>query len=373
MLADPYPVYAELRRHDPIHWHEQFNVYVLTRYHECDRVLQDWKTFASDSRGSDEEVPEEFRRVQSLQLLDPPDHSAVRQILLAALKGVDFHAWLADVRVSVDELLSTVGESEFDFVTEFAEPLTARSLCSLFGLPLLEDEKTFLTAQRDVVISMDFDLAPELEPVGVRSRAYLSGLIESWAVQPPADSLLSRVDFAAAGELLPFLINSLRAIMVAGFAVTSSMLGNATRALVEHGFFGGEEAPVVTTTMINELIRHVGPVQTSRRTVVEDVQLGEHLLTRSDVVVIVLGAANRDPSVFEAPDQLRLGRDPNPHLGFGGGIHSCAGGRLALHLLSTVLGSLANTYQIELTGEPVQRPTAMLRGVDRLPLRLRIR
>jgi cytochrome P450 len=373
MLTDPYPVYAELRRQDPIHWHEQLNSYVLTRYRDCDRVLQDSETFAADPRRVGEEIPEEFLGLLSLQWLDPPDHGVVRQIVLDGLKGVDLNAWLADVRAVADKLLSAMGEDELDFVTEFAEPLAARSLCSLFGLPLLEEEKVFLTAQRDLVLQMDVDLAPERGPAGLRARAYLSGLIEPWAVRPPATGLLSRIDFAAAGELHSFLINSLRAIMVAGFTATSSMLGNAVRVLAENGFFGAEEPPAITTTMIHELIRYVGPLQTDFRTVVQDVQLGERMLTRSDIVIPVLGAANRDPSVFDEPDQLRLDRDPNPHLGFGAGVHACLGGRLALRILLDVLGSLAKTYQIELVGEPVQRPTAMARGLDRLPLRLRIR
>lgn len=376
MLADPYPVYAELRRQDPVHWHEEFHVYVLTRYRDCDRVQQDPQTFVADFRAAGNEVPEKFlvpEEFQSMQTLDPPDHGTVRRIVLAALKGVDLPAWLAEVRAVADKLLSTVGEGELDFVTEFAEPLAARSMCSLFGVPLLEDEEAFLAAQRDVITSMDWWLAPERGPAGMRARAYLSELIEPWAVRPPSTGLLSRVDFDAAGERLPYLINSLRAIVVAGFSPSSSMLGSAVRVLAEHGFFDREEPCAVTTTMIHELVRYAGPVQSDFRAVVRDVQLGERLLTRSDVVFTMLGAANRDPDVFEAPDQLRLDRASNPHLGFGKGIHSCVGARLAHRVLLEVLGLLAKTYRIELAGDPVQRPTATLRGLSRLPLRLQTR
>lgn len=370
MLADPYPVYAELRWKDPIHWHDPVNSYVLTRYRDCDQVLQHPETFVSDFRAVGEEVPEEFL---SLLNLDPPDHGAVRQILLAALKRVDLPAWLADVGTVAEKLLSAVGEGEFDFVTEFAEPLAARSLCSLFGIPLLDEEKEFLAAQRDLVFGMDWWLAPELGPTGVRAGRYLIDLIEPWAARPPATGLLSEVDFDAAGERRPYVINSLRAILVAGFSPSSSMLGNAVRVLVEHGFFDREEPFTVTSTMIHELVRYAAPVQAGRHGVVQDIQLGDRLLTRSDVVVTMLGAANRDPDVFEAPDQLRLDRAPNPHLGFGTGIHSCLGARFALRVLLDVLELLTKTYRIELADDPVQRPTATLRGLSRLPLRLRIR
>lgn len=370
MVADPYPVYAELRRQDPIHWHEQVHSYVLTSYRDCDQVLQQPQTFASDFRAIGDEVPKEFL---SLLNLDPPDHDVIRGIVLAALKRVNLPTWLADVGTVADKLLSTIGESEFDFVTEFAEPLAARSMCLLFGLPLLNDEQAFLAAQRDLVVGMDWWLAPERGPAGVRAARYLIDLIEPWTVRPPATGLLSQVDFDAAGERLPYLINSLRAILVAGFSPSSSMLGNAVHVLVEHGFFDREDPCAITTTMIHELVRYAGPVQAGPHAVVQDVQLGERLLTRSDVVVTMLGAANRDPDVFEAPDQLRLDRAVNPHLGFGKGIHSCVGARFALRVLLDVLGLFAKTYRIELAGDPVQRPTATLRGLNRLPLRLRIR
>jgi cytochrome P450 len=370
MLADPYPVYAELRRRDPVHWHDQLNAYVLSRHSDCDRVLQDPQTFVSDFRAIGDEVPEAFL---SLQTLDPPDHGAVRRIVLAALKGTDLRSWLADVGAATDKLLSSLGEGEFDFVTEFAEPLAASSMCSLFGVPLLEDEEAFRTAQRDLVLSMDAGLAPERGPVGMRARAYLSELIEPWSVRPPTAGLLSRVDFDAAGEHLPHLVNSLRAIFVAGYSSSSSMLGSGVRVLVDHDLLAGGEPPAATTSMFHELVRYVGPVQAESRAVVGDVQIGGRQLSRGDIVVTVLGAANRDPEVFDAPDELRLDRNPNPHLGFGKGIHSCIGARLALRLITGVLGSLAVRYRIELAGDPVQRPTATLRGLDRLPVRLRAR
>lgn len=376
MISDPYTVYAELRRQDPVHWHEDLHVYVLTRYRDCERVLQDPQTFVADFRNVGDGMPEEFlvpEEFQSMQTLDPPDHGAVRRIVLAALRGFDLPAWLADMRAEADKLLSTVGEGDFDFVTEFAEPLAARSMCSLFGIPLLEDEQAFLAAQRDVTISMDWWLAPERELPGMRARAYLSTLISPWAAHPPPTGLLSRIDFDAAGERLPYLINSLRAIVVAGYSPSSSMLANAVRVLAEYGLFDREEPCAVTTTMIQELVRYAGTVQSDFRAVARDVQLGERLLTRSDVVFTVLGAANRDPDVFEAPDELRLDRAPNPHLGFGKGIHACVGARLAFRLLFDVLELLAKTYRIELVGDPVQRPTATLRGLSRLPLSLRIR
>ncbi|MGH3941366.1 MAG: cytochrome P450 [Pseudonocardiaceae bacterium] len=370
MLADPYPIYADLRRRDPVHWHEQFNVHLLTRYSDCDRVFSDPQTFSADVRAFDDEVPDE---ILSIQMLDPPDHGVVRRMVLAALKGVDLQAWLADVSAMAEKLFSTVGEGEFDFITEFAEPLAARSMWTLFGVPLFEDEETVRTMQRDIILSMDSWVVPECGPAGIRARAYLSELIEPWTVRPPVTGLLSQLDFDAAGQHRQRLVNSMRAIFVAGFSTSSSMLGNAVRALVEHGCFDTEEPPAVTTTMAHELVRYVGTVQADFRTVLQDVQLGECRLRPADVVVLMLGAANRDPEIFEAPDQLRLDRNPNPHLGFGKGIHSCVGARFAVRMMLDVLGSLAEKYRIEISGDPVQRPTATHRGLCRLPLRLRLR
>jgi cytochrome P450 len=370
MLADPYPVYAALRRDDPVHWHEQLDSWVVTRYADCARGLQDAQTFASDFRLIGDDPPAAFI---TLQAIDPPDHTIVRRLLVSALKTVDLAAWTQDVRNTVHKLLDNVDLAAFDFITEFAEPLTVSSLLSLFQVPFVTDDAGFREAQRTLLLSMDAGLAPERNAPGMAARAYLTGLIEPWTARSARQSLASAVDLQAAGPLEEVLVNSVRAIFVAGYGSSSSMLGNAVRTLVEHDQLDGETPPPITTAAFNELVRYVGPVQAESRVVTADVMLGGRLLRRGSVVILIVASANRDGEIFEAADELRLDREVNPHLGFGKGIHTCIGVHLAHHLGIEVLKILAERFRVSLLEPPVQRPTATVRGVDRLMLQCKER
>jgi cytochrome P450 len=371
MLRDPYPIYAKLREANPVHWHDQLSAWVVTSYADCVAILQDPKVFCSDFRIIGDPTPDEFL---SLQTLDPPTHSDVRKIILTALRAVDVPRWAAETRQIGDKLLSELDPRHMDFVTGFVEPLAALSMCTLFGIPLLEDPAGFRSAQRDLVFSMDSGLDPDRLDAGMLARRELSKIIEPWSTSPPETGFLSKVDFAGAGELLPYLVNSLRAIFVAGYSSTSSMLGNAVRTLSAHRILDDPEPFVCTTTAFHELVRYDGAVQAESRVVAADTTLPSGgRVNRGDIVVLVVASANRDARAFTEPDRLVLDRDPNPHLGFGRGNHSCVGTRLALTIGVTLLTEMSARYRVTLDGDPVQRPTGTLRGLDHLPVSLRAR
>lgn len=374
MLADPFPVYARMRREAPVYRHAGLDAWVVTTYEDCATILAEPDIYRCDFRAIGEQTPEEFL---SLQTLDGPEQGRLRRAIVASLRGVDMPAWIAETEATAHKILAARepfapgGADTLDFVVDFAEPLTALSMCSLFGVPLLEDEQAFRAAQRDLVLSMDSGLAPERHDAGMRARRGLSDLLEPWTHRPPADGLLSCVDYAGVGDLRPYLVNSLRAIFVAGYSSTGSMLGNAMKALLEHGPAAQGEPLDITPTALHEIVRRDGAVQAISRAVTGPTRLRHGPeLAHGDVVVAMVAAANRDPAVFADPDLLRLDRDPNPHLGFGRGIHSCAGTRLALAVGVRVLTSLFAKYRVESAGSPVQRPTATMRGLDHLPVRL---
>ncbi|MFI6464436.1 cytochrome P450 [Streptomyces sp. NPDC050538] len=371
-LADPYSRYAELRQTDPVHWHEGLGAYVMTRHSDCERILRDPSTFISDFRTVGDDAPPAFL---SLQTLDPPEHTTVRRMVLSAMRKVEFDAWVKAVREEAATLLRSLG-TEFDFVTDFAEPLGTRSMLLLFGMPSIQaDETAYRSALRKLVLSMDAGLAPEHGPLGMEARAYLSELIEPWVVSPPTTGLLSHVGFDAveAEDHRLFLLNSLRALFVAGYSSSSSMLGNAVRTLTEHGYFNSPEPRDFTAGMAHELVRFVGPVQAETRAVAKDTEVGSQSLTYGDFVVIIVASANRDEAIFEAANKLDLSRDASKHLGFGSGIHSCVGARLAISVLCEVISDLSKNFRIDLAGDPIQRPTATQRGLDNLPVHLNTR
>jgi cytochrome P450 len=118
----------------------------------------------------------------------------------------------------------------------------------------------------------------------------------------------------------------------------------------------------------HELVRFEGAVQAESRAVAADAIVGGRQVRAGDIVVVLVGSANRDSDVFKDAGDLCLDRAPNPHLGFGRGIHACIGTRLALMLGVGILNQVLGEFRLRLTGSPVQRPTATLRGLDALPV-----
>ncbi|MFI9811224.1 cytochrome P450 [Saccharothrix variisporea] len=240
----------------------------------------------------------------------------------------------------------------------------------LFGVPDFGEPDRFHAAQRALVLSMDAGLDPTRGAAGVPAREYLSGLLDPWVAEPPDDGLLRHVDFDAAGPLRRLLVNSLRQVLVAGFSSSSSLLGQAVHLLVERDLLDQDEPMTLSTAAYNEIVRYTSVVQADSRACAEDVEIGGQRIERGQEVLAVLASANRDPEVFERPDELRLDRAPNPHLGFGRGAHSCLGTALATALHVPTLNALSRRYRVEPAAAAEIRPSATLRGLDRLPLRL---
>lgn len=371
MLANPYPIYRQLQVEDPVHWHEQLNAWIVTRHADCVRILGDPQTFINDYRKLGEEAPED---ILGLQTLDAPEHTVVRHILLDAIRAVDIQTWVKECCALADGILGEVSLERFDFVKEFNEPLALRSMCVFFGIPDYGDEAKFHTAQRDLVLSMDFGLEPARLQPGIEGRRYCTSVLAPYAARPPETGLLSHVDFAAAaGPLHSYVLNALRQIFVAGFLSSSSTLSCITRTLLEHRLLEGDEPLKVTADVYSELVRHSGAVQVDTRGCAETVTLRGKTVRRGVEVLLVPAAANRDPAAFPDPGELIFTRDSNPHIGFGRGAHACIGAHLAQSLHLAVLAQLAERYRISLMEPPVQRPTGTLRGLNQMMISARPR
>jgi len=366
MLADPYAVYKQLRKEDPVHWHEQLNAWIVTRYEDCVRILTDPETFVNDFRKIGEK-PE--KDILGLQTLDRPEHTRVRHTLLDAMRLVDIASWVIDCCQVADKLLSQVDLASFDFVTEFNQPLALASMCLFFGIPDVGDENEFYRRGRNLLLSMDFGFDHSRIQPGVEARRYMTGLIEPWVSPTPPTGLLSKIDILAAGEPnRSYLLNALRQMFVAGFMSSSSTLSCITRTLLEHRLLDQDEPFEVTPLVYNELGRHSGAVQVDTRGATEDVVLSGTRIRKGTEVLLSPASADRDDSIFGSPDDLVLDRSPNPHIAFGRGVHACIGARLALSLHVALLTKISASYRLTMAEQPVQRPTGTLRGLDRMVL-----
>ena len=161
------------------------------------------------------------------------------------------------------------------------------------------------------------------------------------------------------------------ALVFGGHETTVNLLGNGMLALLSHPerLAALCDTPAAIEAAVEELLRFDSPAQLISRTAVADFTWRGAAIRAGDVVLACLGAANRDPAVFAAPDRLDLGRSPNPHLAFGLGAHFCPGAALSrLEARAAIPALLRRFPRLRLAGPPVRRPTAVLRGLEHLPV-----
>ncbi|SOB86012.1 cytochrome P450 [Streptomyces sp. 1331.2] len=379
-LHDPYPVYARLRRHAPVHWHEALDCWVLTRYDDCLAVVHDHERFARDRRRVGAELP---AALESLQTLDPPEQIPLRRLYLAALRRFDATALRQHFGQRLSALLTapqaalpetTDGAPGFDFVSSVAVPLSLLVSCELLGVPA-PDPAGFAEDADAIVLAMDAHRAPEVYRRGAEARARLDRLIGSWLRDPVPGSLLSHVlDPAAAGDIPEHHIHhTVRVMLMSGYMAMSSCMGNLVAALLSHPTAAQQlRDRRLLRTGVDELLRFDSPVTGTTRFATVDVTVGGRSIRRGDGVLCLYAAANRDPDRFPKPDELVLDRTPNDHFGYSWGTHACIGRAVAQGLLEDLVTAVVSLPRpLTLAAAPVRRPTATLRGLSSLPVTVR--
>lgn len=371
MIADPYPVYARLRRESPIFWSERLQSWVLTRYADCNTVLTDTGRFASDWRraGYDDDIP---ASAISMQELDPPEHTPLRRLFTVALRDQDLPAIEAMAVEDTERVFAKMADHEvFDFTAEIARPVALNAVCRLLGVapPPVE---TFAAQSDALVRGMDAGLLPEVREPAMAARGEVNALIASWHTASRLPGLLDTVieEGARAGIPPEAIWSSARVLFLAAFSTTVGAAANAALALLRHpeALEALGDAALVESG-VDELMRFDGPVQGTSRAVVEDTELGGRLIERGQVVLTLFAAANRDPEQFERPDDLVLDRSPNRHLALGWGPHACSGAILARSIIKALVLGLTRAPRRPLpAGEPLRVPRATLRYPDRLPM-----
>jgi cytochrome P450 len=371
-VADPYGGYRRLRDEDPVHWHEPLRSWLLTRYRDCLAVLRDSDTFAADFRRVGIPTP---APLLSLQTLDPPEQTPLRHFAHDALHSQDLDALELDAATRARHgLAELAGRDSFDFVRDFADPFTLRTICDLVGVDPPVADATWDARNEALDRSMDAGLEPDSEEAGLRAREAFSELVDSWLAAGPTEGILGYVaaNAGSTGVARDVLCNSVRAFWHAGFEVASRFMCNAVRTvLTDPGARAVLAEMADLDPAVTELARLVGPVHAVSRVSTRPAEIGGRAIARGDFVVVLLAAANRDPDEFDRPDELVLDRQPNAHLGFGKGAHSCLGFMVGKMQVRVVLAEILRAYpEMCLTGEPRPRATATLRGLESMPATL---
>jgi cytochrome P450 len=424
VIADPYPSYRWLLSEAPVYHDEVNALWVLSRY---DDVLA--ATRASGALSSEQGVAYRRLGLPMMISMDPPDHTRLRSIVSREFTPKSLERWRPIVerlaREAVDRLVEV---DKADFVSAVASPFPVAVIAEILGvpredLPLLRrvsddfiegfkigQEKSRvagrfmdLMSRRSVVTSIS-SLGMR-HPFAMRSFLAVTSLIirtaegkdgrwfddlnrvpravadlQDYCVdlvrerrRRPADDLLSKLLAAtpegqlSTSEIFWFFV----LLLIAGHETTTSLLSNLVLALIDHP--GEWEAlrrdSSLVPAAVNEALRYDAPVQGFFRTARTRYAVGDREIPEGERVLLVFGAANRDPRKYPDPDVFRAARNPDDHLAFGGGIHFCLGASLARIEGAAVLSELVRRVRhFELAG-PVERtrnPT--LRGARQLPL-----
>ncbi len=391
----PHRAYRLLRMAGSVH-RSPFGFWAVSGHAECDAVLRDPAFGVDEAKAdfgllrigplqrllgrSDAYQAGPFLEISNDLLLfrDPPDHTRLRRLVSRAFTPGRMAQLEGRIAEITEELLDGRRHGgPFDLAEAIAYPLPARVICELVGLPSKDAE---------VIARYGKELAMGLDPIPTREqfvradravvalRAHLAGPIAERHGRPTDDLLSTLVTVADDGDALTAdeLVATVLLILVAGHETTANLLTAATVLLDGQPALrrGLAEDPAMAAPLVEELLRLEPPVQLTQRFALEPVVLGGHRIPAGSLLTLLLAAANRDPSVFADPDDLRLDRDTNPHLAFGAGAHFCLGAALARLEARIALVALARALPDLRVLRPLPRRRASLtvRGFPSLPV-----
>jgi cytochrome P450 len=382
ILADPYPLYHELRRQAPVYFDPYLHAFVVTGYDDVATVLHSYSASTADSPdkvtalGLGHLAPIAAVMVKQMLFLDPPAHQRTRRLASVAFtpKRVDLlRDHIAEITDSMFQQIRVRGE--MDVMEDLANPLPAIVNAEMLGVPASDHRQLKVWSQHFGEMLGNFQNNPgrvdqvlrSLEEMTVYFRAAIqrqrgesgAGLVHALATAEVDGDRLSEDEVVA----------NLILIMVGGQETTSNLIGNGLLTLLRHP----EQADRLRAdrslipAAIEELLRYESPSQHTARLAPDDVELGGVPIRRQQAVIAVMGAANRDPARFPEPDRLDLERSDNRHLAFGWAAHFCFGASLARVEAQVVFEALLGLDDLRLQPGPlVWRPNLGLRGLSAL-------
>jgi cytochrome P450 len=311
---------------------------------------------------------------------DPPDHTRLRGLVTKAFTARRIEALRDQIQSLTDRLLDkVVTTGRMDAIRDLAFPLPVLVICELMGIP--EADRAYFVMQSSsggALLNPTPPTRAELDSANAgtqRSGAYFEALFEQRRKEPQDDLITQLVQAEEAGDRLSTaeLRANVNLLFAAGHETTVNLIGNGILALLRHPdqWRRLRDDPALIPNAIEEILRYESPVQAVGRTVSEPLDLRGVALAENDIVVSLVGAANRDPMVFEEPHRLDITRKDLKPLSFGGGIHFCLGAQLARIEAAVVFDTLVRRLPSLRLTEPVQpkwRTSFTLRGLTELPV-----
>jgi cholest-4-en-3-one 26-monooxygenase len=379
----PHAWLAHLRRNDPVHWQDEPGgpgYWAVTRYDDCVTVNRDFERFSSAAKGTMPfEMGEDEIAQQGLMMLnmDPPLHTRYRRLVNKGFTPRTVRDLEASIHQAADNIIDQVIEAgSADFVTDLSAELPLQVIAELLGVPQDDRHKMFDWSNR-MVGNADPEYQEEAsmaESAAMELYAYAADLFGKKRIDPHADLMSVLTGVEVEGESLTDLELELFFLLltVAGNETTRNLMSGGM-----HAFFQNPEQwqrlladRTLLPTAADEMLRFVSPVMNFRRTAMTDVVLSNTKIAEGDKVVFYHCSGNRDEDIFENPDVFDIGRDPNPHIAFGGGgPHFCLGANLARMEIRVMFEHLLDRMpDIRQDGDVQRLQSQFINGVKHLPV-----
>lgn len=379
-LADPYPALARLRARGPLTWHEPTGQWLVLSFEHCNQVLRDRRFGRLWTDKVPAETFEAFNALHRNQMMEnePPDHTRLRSLVAKAFARGHVERLRPRIQAMTEALLDRVDpESGFDLIADYAEPLPVAVIAELLGVP--EEDHHLLRPWSAAIVAMyEYGRTAEVEERAIAAAAefsdYMRVLGEARRAAPRDDLVSHLIAAEDGGKKLSGdeLVASAILLLNAGHEASVNAFGNGVVALLAHpeqlDRVRSDESLVEPA--IEEMLRFDSPLQLFERTARKELVLAGVTVPAGGKVAALLGAANRDPAAFAKAEDLDVSRRPNHHLAFGAGLHHCLGAPLArMELQISLPALLRRCPDLQLAGDPVRRPTFVLRGYESVPVR----
>jgi cytochrome P450 len=378
MRRNPYPMYDQLRSGSPVFRVPQADIWMIFDYEGVKRALHDHDAFSS--RAS----PPGGGPLDWLIFFDPPHHTKLRAIILRAFTPRVVANLEPRIRELSCELLDqTIERGEMDLCADFSVPLPLMVIAEMIGIPLADRQR--FKRWSDAILNLaDSVWGGEMAARAERAfgaakeemKAYLTDLFEERRKAPKDDLLTRLVEAEVDGERLTEeeILSFFQLLLLAGSETTTNLISNALLCFVENPaeLARLEAAPDLLPSAIEEILRYRSPVQAVFRETRCDVEVHGQVIPGAQLVLAMIGSANRDPRQFRDADRFDIVRDPNPHIAFGHGIHFCLGAPLARLEARIALSELLSRVKgfALASAEPWEpRKAFHVHGPTRLPIR----
>jgi cytochrome P450 len=388
-VESPYGQYARLRAHDPVHWSDLLQGWVLTRHDDVVALLRDPDISVELDNARPSGVVDQQRERQAstgrssdtVVLRDDPDHNRLRKLLQRPFGPRPVEAMRAMVTERVDgSMADLAGRGGMDVIGDFAYPLPVAVFNEMLGLPAEDTPqvRTWIAAVARILDPViDDEEHARCNALMNEMYDYLHTQIEAKRRAPADDVLTALVQAEEDGDRLTRdeLVAQVVTLYVAGHEPTMSLIGNGLLALLRHPAQLAllRSRPELLPNAVNELLRYDGPNQFVRRIAVEPYTIDDTTIAPGDVIYAAVGAANRDPARWDDADAVHVDRpDAAHHVQFGSGIHHCVGAHLACLQAEVALGALLfRLDDVALAGEPRWSERMVIRGLQYLPITYR--